>query len=370
MSVFSKELFLKAGGCEYTKYDGSQDYDLFLRMLELTDRISHIPHILYYWRSHEGSISRGIDEKSGCVETSILALSEHLKRTNIDAIVTSPYNDSHFKIQYNIHDKHVVSIIVDNVISVANLKICINSIIDKSTWSDFEIIIIDNRGLCSNNSFPSNIRLIHGLITDNYDMIIQKAIDKATGDAIILLDSNLKVMSPSWIEEMLMFTEQRNVGIIGPLILSNNNCILHAGITLNSSGIYYNGYNEPWPLIHRLGYIRSVAAVSGNCMMFKKDTFEHAFSNKVKIDTRFFDVDLCLSVRNIGASIIYTPYARLQSINNKMLFSPYALSGTNKESYKTFLNKWELFFSRSDPFYNINYLPSDGNWSLSQDIIC
>ena len=206
--------------------DGSQDYDIILKVTEKTKKISHIKKCLYYWRASPASTASSSEAKSYTTEAGKIALVKHFARCGVDADVFITNCANRYKVSYPIKKQPLVSILIYARTNLKRLQLCINSI-RKSSYANFEIIIIGNEMIDDYNLFEKEPRIKFICYNQqnnlNYANIYNYGCTQANGDYLILLNSELEVMSEMWIEELLMFAQRNDVGAVGAKIYSSNN---------------------------------------------------------------------------------------------------------------------------------------------------
>lgn len=368
LSVIKKTLINKIGKFR-SKFDGAQDYDMILRATENAKLIVHIPKILYHWRAHNNSTSQNTDSKSYAFVAGKKAIEEQLKRLDIKGSVESLETPGTYKVNYEIINNPFVSIIIPNKDSIEDLNKCISSIL-KSTYSNYEIIIVEN------NSESRKIFEFYNKLEKNHKNIhIVKYIEKgfnfskinnfgrkfAKGEYILLLNNDVEIISENWIEEMLGICEQKNVGIVGAKLLYPDNSVQHAGVILGIGGvaghIHKNIKDSDPGYFSRAVIINNFSAVTAACMLVKIDIFDEVEGLDESFEVAFNDVDFCMKVRKKGYLVVYTPFAKLHHFESKSR----GLEDTPEKQrrfegeIKRFKNKWHEELENGDPYFNKNF---------------
>lgn len=368
LSVIKKTLINKIGRFR-SKFDGAQDYDMILRATENAKLIVHIPKILYHWRAHNNSTSQNTDSKSYAFVAGKKAIEEQLKRLDIKGSVESLETPGTYKVNYEIINNPFVSIIIPNKDSIEDLNKCISSIL-KSTYSNYEIIIVEN------NSESREIFEFYNKLEKNHKNIhIVKYIEKgfnfskinnfarkfAKGEYILLLNNDVEIISENWIEEMLGICEQKNVGIVGAKLLYPDNSVQHAGVILGIGGvaghIHKNIKDSDPGYFSRAVIINNFSAVTAACMLVKIDIFDEVEGLDESFEVAFNDVDFCMKVRKKGYLVVYTPFAKLHHFESKSR----GLEDTPEKQrrfegeIKRFKNKWHEELENGDPYFNKNF---------------
>ena len=365
-SVFKRDLLDKIGYFN-SEYDGAQDYDMILRITEQTDKIVHIPKILYHWRVHENSTAASSGSKTYTVQSGKKALEAHLSRMNIKGkVYEAEFAPNFFKIEYDLFKTPLVSIVIANKDHKEDLKRCLDSL-KKSSYKNYEIIIVENNS-SDNEIFEyyseitkdGNIKVVSWRETGfNYSSINNLGVRESKGEYIILLNNDTEVINDNWIEELLSIAQFDNVGIVGAKLYYPDDTIQHAGVVIGMLGIaghVYNGcFREDTGIFGRLKVRQNVSAVTAAVLMIKKSVYlEVEGLDEEMFKVAFNDIDLCMKVISAGYEIIWTPYAELYHYESKSRGSE-----NTPEKYKRFQNeirnfdkKWGMWLK--DPFYNEN----------------
>lgn len=319
---FSRELFVSCGKFN-KKYDGSQDHELFLRLTDRAKKVCHIPKILYFWRVHKGSVSDSIEAKEYAITAGINGVRDFLASKNIDAEVeSSEIYPTIYRIHYKITDEKV-SVIILNHNHYEDLKRCLESIY-RSTYKNYEIIILENNSndqvlsdYYAELSKKENIKIITLNEPFNYSRFNNIAAGYAAGTQLLFLNNDIEAVSENWIQEMLMYSQRNDVGAVGAQLRYPDKTLQHCYLITGAGphkvaihaglGLFEGDYGY----LDRIGFVRDVSAVTGACLMVKKDFFDKIGGFDEKLSVAYNDVDICLKIRNEGYGIIYTPYARL-----------------------------------------------------------
>jgi len=362
---------IKCLGFEHEGYNGSQDYELLLRCSEKTNKILHIPKVLYYCRASKGSVAQNPENKMYAYEAGSKAISEHIDRIGYPGKVEFLTDLFAYKIKYDIKQRKV-SIIILNKDHLIDLERCIKSILSLTTYNNYEILIVENNSNDQDtfqyyDSLASNskIRIIEAKIKDfNYSALNNFAVDNVNGEYVLLLNNDTEVISPEWLEEMIMFAQRDDVGAVGAKLLYPNNTIQHCGLIINLEGniASHYGYKKP---ANEKGYMNSFvlpqnySALTAACLMIKRQHYISVGG----LDEIFFpvglnDVDFCLKLRDLGLFNVWTPYAKLYHREGKTRGTDYY--GKNKIRYNDecdyFRKKWSKYFKNGDPFDRENFI--------------
>jgi len=353
-------------------FDGSQDYDLILRYLEHSKKIKHIPKILYSWRKNPGSTALRLSEKDYAFNAGIKAISDALSRRKIDAVCVEGIQKGTYRVQYKINDLPLVSIIVPTK-NLENLKKCIKSIFKKSTYQNFEIIVLDTSLENKIEKFCDISKVQHLKTISkkfNFSKINNDGVKETKGKYIIFLNDDTEVISPEWIECMLEHAQRDEVGIVGAKLLFKNDLVQHAGTIVGiqgHAGNYGMMHKDEGGNFSFAKIIRDYSAVTAACMMISKELFEKIDGYDEKLANSWQDVDLCLRVMEMNKGIIFTPYSLLYHYEGATRGKEDA-SEEEMQSRKIFREKHKKFLVKGDPHYNPN-LSSSIPFALSPKLI-
>ena len=253
-SVFARELL---DGTELfrSRFDGSQDHDMILRLTDRAKCVVHVPKLLYYWRSHPGSTAAGIEAKPYAIESAKGAVADHLRRHGFEhfQITSTRAFETIFKIRYQIIGSPLISIIIANKDHVEDLKRCVDSIFEKSTYENFEIIIVEN-GSAQKNIFDyyeelsenPKVKIVTYEGDFNYSAVNNLGVKHAGGDYILLLNNDTQVITVNWMEELLMYAQREDVGAVGAKLYYGDKTIQHAGVVLALGAHRTAGHSHGW----------------------------------------------------------------------------------------------------------------------------
>lgn len=364
-TVFEKKLLERIDGGFRAEFDGSQDYDLVLRLTEKAERIVHIPKILYYWRAHGGSVAQSVGIKHYALDAAKKALSEHLARIGLTGSVVDSQIPSTYKIEYTIHETPLVSILIPNKDSVKDLKKCIDSIVGRSTYPEYEIIVIENNSVEQKTfeyydalSQGQNIRVEKWEKPFNFSAINNFGFRFAQGEHVVLLNNDTEVITPGWIQEMLMFSQRTDVGAVGAMLYYPDDTVQHAGVVLRMSGIashLHAGYKRGCSgYMGHMTIAQNLSAVTAACMMVPRRVFEEMGGLDESIPVAFNDVDFCLRIRQAGYLIVFTPYAELYHFESKTRGYDDTLEKQKRlrGEVDVMMNRWKTVLEAGDPYCN------------------
>lgn len=401
-SVFKRTL-LEGTELFRTKFDGSQDHDMILRLTDKAEHIVHVPKLLYYWRSHAGSVASDISAKPYAIDAAKGAVADHLRRHGYDhfKITSTRAFETIFKITYEVQGTPKISIVIPNCEHAGDLKRCIDSIYEKSVYDNYEIIVVEN------NSKGSEIRgyyeeLRTGSLKDivkvvdytaakaagqiatsgdpqsadgsfNYSAVVNYGVAQSTGEYIILLNNDTQVITVNWMEELLMYAQREDVGAVGAKLYFPDRKIQHAGVVLKlgahrtAGHSHYGQAGMNLGYMGRLCYAQDVSAVTGACLMVSRAKYDEVGGFDETFQVSLNDVDFCLKLREKGYLNVFTPFAELYHYES--LSRGLDLEGKNAARYEKesehFRTKWKEVLDKGDPYYNPNFSLDRSDFSLN-----
>jgi len=395
-SCFKKDL-LEGMELFRKQFDGSQDHDMILRLTDKAKNVVHVPKLLYYWRSHAGSVASDISAKSYAIEAARGAVADHLRTHGYEhfKITSTRAFETIFKISYEIKGEPKISIVIANKDHEEDLRRCISSIREKSTYENYEIVVVENNSETeeifayydelTNGKFDKAMKHGDVAVSDdsevkvvkyegefNYSAINNLGAEKTDGEYILLLNNDTQVITVNWMEELLMYAQREDVGAVGGKLFYANKTIQHAGVVIGlgvhrtAGHTHYGQSRENLGYMGRLCYTQNVTAVTGACLLVKKALFEKVGGLDTGFAVSLNDVDFCLKLRKEGYLNVFTPFAELyhfESISRGLDDSGEKAQRYNKES-EVFRDKWEEELAKGDPYYNPNFSLDRSDYSL------
>lgn len=385
LSVIRKNLMEKLGGMR-KGYEGSQDYDFFLRLAEVTQKIAHIPSILYHWRKIKGSTSFSYQSKGYADRASFLALKDAGKRREDDWKVEKGLATCSFRVKRPIKNKQKVAIIIPFRDKIELLERCVESVLEKTTYPNYELILVDNESRESTTldfldkvKERQNIKILKYTKPFNFAALNNWAVKQTDAPWILFLNNDVSVIRKGWLSAMVEHIQRPEVGAVGAKLLYPNGRIQHAGVVLGvgkfkdkpygvagHSHKYFSGRSNGY--FEQINVIRDYSAVTAACMMTKRDLFLKVggFDEK-NFTVAWNDIDYCLKLREKGYRIVYTPYAQLyhyESISRGQ--------DTSGEKLERFHQECEVMYDRwgkvlgNDPYYNPNLSLEDESFRIRE----
>ena len=384
LAVFQKALWDAVGG-ERPECDGSQDHDLFLRLIEQVGGAAHVPQVLYYWRVHAGSTSGGTEAKPYVAAAAKKALADHLARTGRTGTVEDGLFPSTYRVKWDIEGDPKVSILIPNKDHTDDLEKCLQSIWKKTTWDNYEIIVIEN-----NSTDPATFAYYEkakqrydGLkvVTYpekgfNFSSINNFGRKAAAGDYLLLLNNDVEVRNGDWLTELLrQCAHKGGAAICGAMLYYPDETLQHAGVITGLGG--YAGHSHKYKqkggsgYLFRIATVQDFSAVTGACLLVKASVYDEVGGLDEQFAVAFNDVDFCLRVRDAGYRIAWTPYAELTHYESK------SRGGDEKDPAKAarFAAEQQRLYTihgkeniLDDPYYNPNLTRDREDFSESDDL--
>ena len=364
-----------------SEFDGSQDHDMILRLTSRAKCVVHVPKLLYYWRSHAGSVASDINAKSYAIEAAKGAVAAHLTAQgfkNFEITSTKAF-ETIFQIKYEILGNPKVSVVIANKDHIEDLTRCISSILERSTYDNYEIVVVENNSVSEEifafyKKIQENpaVRVITYEGEFNYSKINNLGVSEAAGEYVLLLNNDTSVITPDWIEELLMYAQRKDVGAVGAKLYYEDRTIQHAGVVLGlgahrtAGHSHYRVDHRNLGYMGRLCYAQNVMAVTGACLMMRKSLYEELGGLDEKFAVALNDVDLCIRAWKAGRGNVFTPFAELYHYESASRGTD--LSGANAERYEKesalFRERWKELLAQGDPYYNPNFSLDRSDFAL------
>ena len=373
--VVKRSLALKLGGQD-PAYDGAQDYDFIFRCTENAEKIVHVAKILYHWRVHQASTADNPSSKLYAFDAGKRAIEAHLARTGAKAEVSHTKDLGFYRVKYQVQGNPLVSIVIPNKDEKETLKKCLESIWKKTSYSNYEIILVENnsttqeiRDYYKELDGKERVRVVYWDKEFNYSAINNFGISHAKGEYILCLNNDITVISPDWMEELLANCQRPEVGIVGARLYYPDNTIQHAGIVLGMGGcagsLFVGLARSRGGYLHKAALQQDLSAVTAACFMVKKEVFEKAGGFEEKLAVAFNDVDFCLKVRHAGYLVVYDPYAELYHHESKT--RGYENTEAKKRRFQEEIEYMRCHWMPDilrDPYYNENLSLKASDYSL------
>lgn len=368
--VAKASLMKDVGGFD-SEYDGAQDYDLMFKCIEKAKSVYHIPKILYHWRMSSGSTAENPESKMYAYEAGRKAIAAHYKRTNVDAVVEcmpKPFFGM-YKTTYSIAKNPLISIIIPNMEHKEILETCIQSLYEKNTYKNFEVIIVENNSK-SQEIFDyynelemkhDNIKVVKWENEFNYAAINNFGVKYAKGDFYLFLNNDTEIISPDALAEMVGCGLREEVGVVGAKLLYADDTVQHAGVVIGFGG--YAGHvnngidKDEYGFMCRAQINCDYSAVTGACMLVDKKCFDevNGFDESFKVACN--DVDLCLKIRELDKLVVFNAFALWHHYESKSRGYEDNIEKQMRFDAEVgmFQEKWEKLLSQGDPYYNPNF---------------
>lgn len=351
--------------------DGAQDWDLFLRVSERTGRIAHIPHILYHWRDSSASTADNIWAKSYAPPAQLRAITAHLARRGLPEPRAFFDPSGYIRVAWKADRSKLVSIIIPSRGVTKPLQKCIRSIQSATAYPNWEIVIVNN-GSQRPEEFPfyrqlsadSRIRVVHWEAppgTDfNFNAVNNYGAACARGELLLFLNNDIEAITPDWLDELALWSELEDVGVVGAKLLRPTGQIQHAGVIIGLTGFAGHIFGEQpenqWGIFGLAEWYRDYLAVTAACMLLRREVFERIGG----FDERFIlcgsDVEICLRARAAGLRVIYNPFARLVHLEGAT-----RSNAVPAEDFHTSFPHYHPALTAGDPYFN----PNLSYWQLN-----
>ncbi len=383
LGVYRRKIVEAIGGFR-EGYDGSQDYDLALRFIERTDRIAHVPKVLYHWRMVPGSTAISIGGKRYAYDAAKKALADYMARNGIKGEVRDGRWVGSYHVKRAIPGEPLVSVIIPTRDRVEMLRKCIGSILVKTTYPRYEVIVVNNgSSKAETHEYFRELNAMQGIsVLDyggdfNFSAINNFAAGRAHGDVLLFLNNDTEVIGGDWMAAMLEHAQRKEVGAVGCKLLFPNRRVQHAGLILGvgegEQECRVAGNAPQFTPDTNHGYrgresiILNLSAVTAACMMMRKEVFEELGGFNERLAVAYNDVDLCLRARQKGLLVVYTPYAVLYHHESRSRGRE-----DSEEKKARFLGevgymrkKWGALIDAGDPYYNPNLTLEKGDFSIN-----
>lgn len=374
--VVRKSIVEQVGGFR-KEFDGAQDYDFILRCTEAARVIRHVPEILYHWRTHKESTADNPASKMYAFDAGKRAIEGHLKRVEEQGIVSHTKDLGFYQVEYPLKSQDLISIIIPNKDEKESLEKCLESIRRKSTYQNYEIIIVENNST-GEEIFQyydelkehEKIKIVTWEKEFNYSAINNFGVTYAKGDYILFLNNDVEIIAPDWLERMLGNCQRNHVGAVGAKLYYPDNTIQHAGCVIGMGGIagaMFVGMNRNRTgYLHKASIQQNLSAVTAACMMITREAFEKVGGFSEELAVAFNDMDLCLKIQQQGYLIVYDPHVELYHYESKS-------RGPEDSEEKIIRFQGEIEYMRThwitilkegDPYYNKNLSLTKWNYSL------
>ena len=379
LCVFKRAL-LDQVGMFRSGFDGSQDHDLFLRLTEVAQHVVHVPRVLYLWRSHPASTASDIRAKPYCITSGIKAVQSQLERLRLPGTVCEAQEGyPYYKVQYEIQGQPLISIVIPNKDHIDDLHTCLSSVLERSTYANYEILVVENNSVeqATFDYYQSivenrRVKVLRWEGEFNYAAINNFAAKQAAGEYVLLLNNDIEVLTPDWMEQLLMYAQREDVGAVGAKLYYPDGSVQHHGVIVGLGGIAGHAFTD---LPHdapgymaRMWYAYNVSAVTAACMMVPRSVYEQVGGLDERYKVAFNDVDFCMKIRQAGYLIVCTPFAELTHYESKSR----GMEDTEEKRRRfqgevdTFKAKWPTILQQGDPYYNPNLTLRYSDYSLKR----
>lgn len=379
LGVYRRDILDRISGFR-VGFEGAQDYDLVWRFLEniKTDQVVHLPKILYHWRAIPGSTALDSGEKNYAADAARKAISEHLGRTSRSGVVMpAPDAPSLNRVRYALPEQlPSVSIIIPTRDRADLLSMCLDSLLSKTTYSNFEVIIVDNGSVEESTKHllarlpQPRVRVIRDDAPFNYSRLNNLAVQQSKGDVICLMNNDIEILTLDWLEEMLSFAMQPDIGCVGARLWYPDGRLQHGGVILGIGGVA--GHSHKYLKKGQHGYFgratlhQSLSSVTAACLMIRRNVWDEVGGLDETFTIAFNDIDFCLRARDLGYRNVWTPYAEMnhhESASRGAEDNPEKLARFNGEVLRM-KERWGSSLLK-DPAYSPNLTLNFEDFSLA-----
>ena len=369
-----KSLIDKVGGFR-REFDGAQDHDFIFRCTEEARQTAHIHKVLYHWRTHEKSTSDNPESKIYAFRAGKRAVEAHLQRMGVDAQVEETGDLGYYRVRYHVTGEPFVSVIIPNKDQVQTLKTCIRSIIEKTEYEHYEILIVENNST-EQETFDfykkidgkRKIRVLYWDREFNYSAINNFAAAQAKGDYLLLLNNDTEVITRGWMTELLANCQRPEVAMVGPKLYFPDNTIQSAGTIIGMGGMadhaFVNMDRKRSGYMHRASIQMNLSGVTAACAMVKKSVYEEVGGLEEELTVAFNDVDLGLKIVTRGYLIVFDPFVELYHYESKSRGGDDGKKERHAREVAYVQNKWADFLEKGDPCSTKNLTLAKHNFSL------
>ena len=371
LAAFSRALLDRAGGGERSEYDGSQDFELILRLTERAEKILHLPYVLYIWRSHAGSTASSMEANPYALAAGERAINSHLARVGLAGEAFAiPGCPGAYRVRYALTGQPLVSVIIPNKDHAGDLARCLESLYAKAGYPRFEVIVVEN-----NSTDPATFayyetakRQFAGLRVEtyrgafNFSAINNFGRSAAKGGQLLLLNNDIECLSEGFLAELLMYSQRPDVGCVGAKLYYPDDRIQHAGVFIGLGGTAGHSHkSHPRASagdLYRLATPQNLLAVTGACLMVKTALYDAMGGlDEALFAVAYNDIDLCLKLHAAGRTNVFTPFAEAYHYESKSrgLDTQSENAARYEREKANFINKYGALIAAGDPYYNRHF---------------
>lgn len=375
--VASRRLIERVGGFD-SRYDGAQDYDFILRCTEQAKGICHIPRVLYHWRTHPQSTADNPISKQYAYDAGAAAIEAHLLRCGLSGCTVERKKDFGFyRVHYPVQGEPLVSVIIPNKDEKDTLKKCLDSLLAKTEYRNFEILVVENNSE-TDEIFDyyreidgrNGIHVVYWDREFNYSAINNFGAAQAKGEYLVCLNNDMEIMDGGWLSELLSHCQRPGTGLVGARLYYPDDTIQHAGIIIGIGGIagsvFVGMKRSHTGYMHRESLQQDLSAVTAACWMVSREAFDAVGGFEEQLAVAFNDVDFCLRLREAGYLVVYNPYAELYHYESKTRGAEDTEEKVRRfqREIEYMRTRWITILKEGDPYYNKNLSLKKWNYSL------
>jgi GT2 family glycosyltransferase len=368
-AIVRLQLVREIGGFR-PEFGNAAEYDLMLRATELTQAIAHVERVLY----HRDGVPAIGEAGANAVRESLVRTDEPGTVSHVEAPVPT------YRVRYQLRERKFVSIVVPTRDHADDLERCLRSIFERSTYVDFEVLIVDNdtkdsRALDVIAAWAARdgrVRVLPMPIPFNYSKLNNAAIESASGDYIVLLNNDTEVLTPDWLEAMMEQAQRPAIGAVGASLIFPDRSVQHGGVILGIGGVA--GHSHRYANPDSAGYfgalraISNYAAVTAACLMVRREAYDRVGGLDETLTVAFNDVDFCLRLHELGLRNVWLPHVVLLHGESKSRGSDLGIAKTRRSIREetVMLERWGDIIAR-DPYYNVNLTRRSEDFAIRVD---
>lgn len=357
-------------------FDGAQDHWLALRVSEETEHIKHVPKVLYHWRATPGSTAVDVTNKSYATDAGIRAVRSHVERLGLDAIVEGYGRQFTYRVRYNAPAGVKVSIVIPSHNGEKVLRKCLDSIFEKTDYTNYEVVLVENNSTekalfdyyeeLEGSGKPVKVVTWEGE-GFNFSSLVNFGVSKCDGEYILLLNNDIEVLDRDWLDILAGFVSRSEVGAVGPRLWYPDDTYQHAGLAIVGNGVarlFVDLPEEHAPTKYLTFHdmTRNVSAVTGACLMTRREVFDEVGGFDEELSIAFNDVDYCLKCAECGYLTVYTADTSLYHYESFTRGTDYDKSEKQirmTRELAAFRQRWAEIYVKGDPYYNRNLIQEE-----------
>jgi GT2 family glycosyltransferase len=372
---------LHAAGRFRAGFEGAQDFDLVLRLTERTDRIHHVPRVLYHWRRHDRSTAKTMTAKPYAIQAGVMALQEALTRRGEPGTVEPhPEAFGQYCVRYDLCRPGRVGIVIPTRDRADLLAVCLRSLFQRTDYADFEVLVVDNGSQDPRTfalfdetraRYPDRFAVLRDDGAFNFSRLVNRGVRAVAGAYVLLLNNDVEAIDPGWLAAMVRQAQRPSIGCVGARLLFPDGTVQHAGVVVGrgaaATNVFHRAANSALGQGNRLRTVANYSAVTAACLLVRREIFEKVggFDECFAVDLN--DVDFCLRVREAGYHNIFVPGAELIHHESATRGHPCATPESSRRlqaEAAAFRERWPHYIA-CDPCVSPHLEPRDGDLQIA-----